>query len=1369
MGKLRVLELENFKSYAGKTVVGPFDDFTCIIGPNGAGKSNIMDAISFVLGVQSKHLRSSTLKELLYRKDSDAVPARRASVKLIYEVSEGEIDNAPAGAEITFMRQISATGVSTYKLDDKDVTFEIYEQKLQKIGVLVRVRNFLVFQGDIESIASKNPREITKLLEQISGSDALAAEYDSLERQKKEAEDSTIFALQKKKMYASQRKEVKDQKEEADEFQLKQEELGAIQTQQVLQTLWTVKKKADGHKVSVHAYKQELEAMGEEEELNNKLGDGKRNLAKSSKALAAAEKEYMLKFKTASATAGKLEETQAKVRGVQKRGGDLNKALKAVQNEHTAQKGLTRDLEARITETEAALARVNTELEELSAKGLHLNDENLAEYNRLRGVLAGMSAGDLAEESITDQEVRSREMQTTRLRSQIATIRAEEAPSQALLDEHSRRLELLQGAVKTGKEAIATLRTERDNAARAVEEGAAKVEQLESELAAVSAKLADSGEQRSRSKREQKLDAAIDSMQRIFTGVFGKLHDLCKPIQKKYAQAITVAAGKHMHAVVVESASVAQECIRYLKDQRAGTCVFLPLNSLEYKAPPDRLRQYAPRYKMCVDLLECEDRFKPALSYAVGATVVCETLQEAQELAFTHHERVKVVTITGAVISKSGAMTGGAAQKEGENKFEEREIEALRAKKSALDEKLAETRRLIPTRQALVDMELRMKSQQTRLSFSEADAKVTETKIKEIQTNTRAKAGAVKDLEKEVGEAAKAITSLTAKLTTVRGRIANTEKEVFGAFSESVGIDNIRDYERRYLRSHRDLMKRKEGLSEALAGLQAQLAYEKKRDVSGAEARVRVQIDEARSSLEALEGEVGALLSQDDAARKATRAANEKALQLREIVAKANKDIKALQVRVAEQLDERNKKATLLAKEEILLERCKKELRETMLQAQMDEVHLPTERAGASQSQSQYSSSSSSSSSSGSSSSQGDEELQMTVTEVPSQRAAAAPASSSSLSSNQGAALESGGTSSGGGEVALVTYTATVDLSSVDSKLRGLAPQALASLKAELQQQADELVAEIAEMRPNLHASGRLDSVQTKLKEIESELETARDRARDFGTRFESCRDRRVRLFEECFEHVSKALQVIYRDLTKSSKHPMGGTAFLTLDDQNEPYAGGTRYTAMPPMKRFRDMEQLSGGEKTMAALALLFSIHSFRQAPFFVLDEVDAALDNVNVKKICNYIKQRSREFQCIVISLKDSLFEHADSLVGVAKDVNLLTSRVYTLDMRAFESMSLSTDRGRDVSTSAAVDTSATSAVGDESTMLETTTATVGGGRVSPSAARGSAGTAIKKTASRASPAGSVASSSASSATHVRASPSGGPPAGKRKFSEA
>ena len=86
MGKLRQLEIENFKSYAGQHVIGPFDDFTCIIGPNGAGKSNMMDAISFVLGVQSRHLRSTNLKELIFRESSLVTSAKKASVKLIYSI-----------------------------------------------------------------------------------------------------------------------------------------------------------------------------------------------------------------------------------------------------------------------------------------------------------------------------------------------------------------------------------------------------------------------------------------------------------------------------------------------------------------------------------------------------------------------------------------------------------------------------------------------------------------------------------------------------------------------------------------------------------------------------------------------------------------------------------------------------------------------------------------------------------------------------------------------------------------------------------------------------------------------------------------------------------------------------------------------------------------------------------------------------------------------------------------------------------------------------------------------------------------------------------------------------------------------------------
>lgn len=89
--------------------------------------------------------------------------------------------------------------------------------------------------------------------------------------------------------------------------------------------------------------------------------------------------------------------------------------------------------------------------------------------------------------------------------------------------------------------------------------------------------------------------------------------------------------------------------------------------------------------------------------------------------------------------------------------------------------------------------------------------------------------------------------------------------------------------------------------------------------------------------------------------------------------------------------------------------------------------------------------------------------------------------------------------------------------------------------------------------------------------------------------------------FMSSFEHISGKINSIYGQLTRSVTHPLGGTAYLALENEDEPFQGGIRYTAMPPTKRFRDMEQLSGGERTVAALALLFAVH--RLFPFVLGD----------------------------------------------------------------------------------------------------------------------------------------------------------------------
>ena len=82
-------------------------------------------------------------------------------------------------------------------------------------------------------------------------------------------------------------------------------------------------------------------------------------------------------------------------------------------------------------------------------------------------------------------------------------------------------------------------------------------------------------------------------------------------------------------------------------------------------------------------------------------------------------------------------------------------------------------------------------------------------------------------------------------------------------------------------------------------------------------------------------------------------------------------------------------------------------------------------------------------------------------------------------------------------------------------------------------------------------------------------------------------------LFRKAFDHIAERIDRVYKDLTKGKAAPMGGVAYLNLEDSEEPYLSGVTFHAMPPMKRFRDMDQLSGGEKTVAALALLFAIHS--------------------------------------------------------------------------------------------------------------------------------------------------------------------------------
>lgn len=243
-------------------------------------------------------------------------------------------------------------------------------------------------------------------------------------------------------------------------------------------------------------------------------------------------------------------------------------------------------------------------------------------------------------------------------------------------------------------------------------------------------------------------------------------------------------------------------------------------------------------------------------------------------------------------------------------------------------------------------------------------------------------------------------------------------------------------------------------------------------------------------------------------------------------------------------------------------------------------------------------------------------------------------------------ALPTGSQASGSGMEALLDAEddVDVDFSRVPHSERcadGVGSPAYNRLDAQKRAREEAARDQLARMAPNLKAIERFEDVVDRLAQTDEVLDAARERAKAATDAFNDVRQRRSAKFLAAYKPIATNIDRIYKELTRGKATAALGTAYLALENTDEPYLAGVKFNAMPPNKVFRDMEQLSGGEKTVAALALLFAIHTYRPSPFFVLDEVDAALDAVNVSKVANYIRSRSRDCQFVVISLKDDFFK--------------------------------------------------------------------------------------------------------------------------------
>ncbi|XP_066566234.1 structural maintenance of chromosomes protein 1A isoform X2 [Amia ocellicauda] len=1219
MGYLKLIEIENFKSYKGRQIIGPFHKFTAIIGPNGSGKSNLMDAISFVLAEKTSNLRVKTLKDLIHGAPVGKPAANRAFVSMVYREDSGE--------DRSFTRIIIGSS-SEYRINSKVVGLSEYSEELEKLGILIKARNFLVFQGAVESIAMKNPKERTALFEEISRSGELAQEYDKRKKEMVKAEEDTQFNYHRKKNIAAERKEAKQEKEEAERYQRLKDEVVRANVQLQLFKLYHNEAEIDKLNRELGQRNRDIDKDRRRmDRVEEELKDKKKELGRMMRDQQTVEKEIKEKdaelnqkrpqyIKAKENTAHKIKKLEA-----------ARKSLQNAQKQYKKRKADMEELDREMGAVEMAKQEFEERMEEEAqsqGQDLTLEENQVKQYHRLKEE-ASKRAATLAQE--LEKFNRDQKADQDRLDlEERKKVETEAKIKQKIreIEENQKRIEKLEDYITTSRQSLDEQKRLEEELTEEVEQAKRRIDEINTELNQVMEQLGDARIDRQENSRQQRKAEIMESIKRLYPGsVYGRLIDLCQPTQKKYQIAVTKVLGKNMDAIIVDSEKTGRDCIQYIKEQRGEPETFLPLDYLEVKPTDEKLRELRGA-KLVIDVIRYEPpHIKKALQYACGNALVCENVEDARRIAFGGPHRHKTVALDGTLFQKSGVISGGASDlKAKARRWDEKAVDKLKDKKEKLTEELKEQMKAKRKEAELRQVQSQAHGLQMRLKYSQSDLEQTKTRHLSLNMQEKSKLESeLANFSPRINDIKRIIQSREREMKELRDRMNLVEDEVFVEFCKEIGVRNIREFEEEKVKRQNEIAKKRLEFETQKTRLGIQLDYEKNQLKEDQE---KVQMWEQtvrkdESEIERLKKEEQRHMKIIDETMAQLQDLKNQHLTKKSEVNDKNHEMEEIR----KKLGGANKEMTQLQKEVTAIEtklEQKRSDRHNLLQAcKMQDIKLP---------------------------------LKSGTMEDISQEEAEESVSSQKTSSTVLA------------KEALIE----IDYSNLSEDLKDA--QAEDEIRAEmntLQQRLNEQQSILQRISaPNMKAMEKLESVRDKFQETSDEFEAARKRAKKAKQAFEQIKKERFDRFNACFESVATNIDEIYKALSRNSS----AQAFLGPENPEEPYLDGINYNCVAPGKRFRPMDNLSGGEKTVAALALLFAIHSYKPAPFFVLDEIDAALDNTNIGKVANYIKDQSvLNFQAIVISLKEEFYTKADSLIGVYPEQgDCVISKVLTFDLSQY-----------------------------------------------------------------------------------------------------
>jgi chromosome segregation protein len=215
---------------------------------------------------------------------------------------------------------------------------------------------------------------------------------------------------------------------------------------------------------------------------------------------------------------------------------------------------------------------------------------------------------------------------------------------------------------------------------------------------------------------------------------------------------------------------------------------------------------------------------------------------------------------------------------------------------------------------------------------------------------------------------------------------------------------------------------------------------------------------------------------------------------------------------------------------------------------------------------------------------------------------------------------------------------------------------------SEVEREVHELKGRIANMGPvNLDAISEYADLKERHDFLKKQSEDLWNSKNALVKTIDEINETSQSLFRDTFEQVKKNFAFTYEKLSG------GGAADLKLIDSEDPLESGIEIIARPPGTRLKSVSLLSGGQRTMAAVALLFAIYMVRPSPFCVLDEIDAALDDANIGRFCETLHGFTAKSQFLIITHNKRTISNADTVFGVTmpeKGVSTLISMRFNKD---------------------------------------------------------------------------------------------------------